>query len=319
MTSFLSSVTSYIYGGGEKPPEKDEDAVSAAAKLKEGEKLAGGEEVEESMLPTTPSTTTPEVTVADVRAQLSEEDNNKYKDYQIQRWLIHKRYRIPDVLKTINNQPINESRKTAILCDAERLDAVVDELNRGVLSVHPVPASEDRPKGTVVGWIDTHHRAKEFVWDKEFDAFIMFQYYLFDHLEYEFGEDATCACVIDMVDVATPGVWEIRQQVKMAGLTAGRSFPGMITEFILCNNWNALTRKAVQAIVQSVGGLPLSFASPEELRQMWPESCLPNTVGGLVDVAMKKPIGETIYEHFKGMPRQKRPPPPAEEQGDAGK
>ena len=72
----------------------------------------------------------PKVTVAEIRAELTEAQNVKYLDYQIEWWIAHKKHKKADVLKTIGNQVINETRALTVLQDPTYRAHIFDELNR---------------------------------------------------------------------------------------------------------------------------------------------------------------------------------------------
>ena len=70
------------------------------------------------------------LTVAEIRAELTEAQNAKYLDYQLEWWIAHKKHKKAEVLKTIGNQVINETRAMNILLNREYRRLIVHELNR---------------------------------------------------------------------------------------------------------------------------------------------------------------------------------------------
>eukprot|EP01006_Ploeotia_vitrea_P024057 TRINITY_DN56770_c0_g1_i1.p1 TRINITY_DN56770_c0_g1~~TRINITY_DN56770_c0_g1_i1.p1 ORF type:complete len:918 (-),score=67.94 TRINITY_DN56770_c0_g1_i1:121-2523(-) len=134
------------------------------------------------------------------------------------------------------------------------------------------------------------------------DALLMFMYYLFDTLEEQIGEDTTACVVVDMLDAPTPGVNFMRAQAKMMGLTVGRSFPLLFSDFFLVCTWSAWARKAVSAFAQAAGQ-PLCFVSAKELVNKWGAENIPSTVGGggqydLNAHRTNSPCGTTVFQYY---------------------
>ena len=76
-------------------------------------------------------------TVKDVRSSLTADQNERYRDYQVERWIHNSVSWRSDankavVIKAINSQLQNEQRAAALLRNPTLLQKVVVELNKGV-------------------------------------------------------------------------------------------------------------------------------------------------------------------------------------------
>eukprot|EP00906_Rhabdomonas_costata_P013588 RCo019497 len=109
------------------------------------------------------------VTVAEIREELTASQNARYLDYQIEWWISHKKNKKQDVLKTINNQPINEGRVMAILGDREYHRLITHELNRRCLNVYHIPEQH-----RVVVYINSRHKPKHFNAQETLDSMLFF-------------------------------------------------------------------------------------------------------------------------------------------------
>ena len=117
------------------------------------------------------------VGVADIRVELSERQNCVYKDYQIERWIDHQGGKKVDVVRTVNEQAVNEHQLRAILDDPVRFECTLHDLNRGVLHIIPV-CVPDR----VVVYVDMRNKSKVLDPGMEADGLILFMYYLLKHV-----------------------------------------------------------------------------------------------------------------------------------------
>ena len=67
----------------------------------------------------------------EIRRHLNSVQNHVYKDYQILRWIDHKKGDKEAVLKTIKNQHTNEDRVRWLLADTVRWQTLMELLNKG--------------------------------------------------------------------------------------------------------------------------------------------------------------------------------------------
>eukprot|EP00667_Euglena_gracilis_P004096 EG_transcript_4116 len=233
-------------------------------------------------------------TIADIRSELSPQQNQCLRDYQIRWWIEHKAGCRAAVLKTIANQAINVQRVRAILDDPARLEATHRELNRRVLNVIRV----SQPQRRVLVFINTHNKAETFEYERAVDALLTFLYYLQHVLEAYLGDGGAADAVLHMIGAPLPSLTEMRSQGQLMGATVGRSFPGIFDSIRLCCSWNGLCRRAACAAANRLS-IPLIFTVPTDLIAQFGEENIPTLIGGQYDLGKGPPIGDLVFEYLK--------------------
>eukprot|EP01004_Peranema_trichophorum_P009015 NODE_775_length_2368_cov_24.444989_g661_i0.p1 GENE.NODE_775_length_2368_cov_24.444989_g661_i0~~NODE_775_length_2368_cov_24.444989_g661_i0.p1 ORF type:complete len:680 (-),score=103.62 NODE_775_length_2368_cov_24.444989_g661_i0:264-2303(-) len=230
------------------------------------------------------------LSVNEVRNELSASQNSYYYDYQIRRWIEHKNEVKEEVIRTIQNQLINEHRVMNILVDPNRLRTTLFELNRGVLNLISIPE-----RNQVVVYVNTRNKGTVFVEEEASDCLLLFMYY-FQHKVHSLGgERLEAVMLVDMTDASTPSIKEIKGQIAMFSGIMGRSFPKSFTKAILCCTWNSIIRGAVMALSRGVG-LDVSAARPEEIVSSFSSKYTPTLLGGQLDLIANGPIGTLVYD-----------------------
>eukprot|EP00906_Rhabdomonas_costata_P010956 RCo015429 len=231
-------------------------------------------------------------TVSEVRDQLTQQQNRKYKDYQLERWIAHKKGRINEVLRTVGNQHFNECRVMSILTNPSRLQATVHELNRRVLSFIHLAESH-----RVVIFVNTRNKSKQFCEDEAIDALLLFMYYSLLRIEELEGDGKSVELVVDMSEGDMPSTMELRAQAKMFSGVLGRSFPKFYSELLMCCAWGAFVRKGITTLAHATG-LRISFLTPVTLLERFGSQYMPTFVGGELDVSAGPPIGDIVEKYF---------------------
>ena len=232
-------------------------------------------------------------TVESIRAQLTPEQNAKYKDYRIERWIVHKKGDKAAVLKTIGNQHINEDRVKTIMALKARRQATVNELNRNVMNIIHIA-----PKHQVLVYINTRNQAAQFDEQEAGDALLMFMYYVQHRIEELEGEGHTAIPVVDMTEAPSPKINEMEQQIRMFSGIMGRSFPGLFQQIVLVCNWGRLARHTVCALARGTGQ-NATLVSPSELMVRFGREFTPTVVGGGYDLNASKPISALVVEYVE--------------------
>ena len=227
-------------------------------------------------------------TVASIRAELTPEQNAKYKDYRIERWIAQKKGNQVAVLQAIGSQSINEDRAKAILALPKRRQATVAELDRKVLSIIHIALQHQ-----VVVYVNTRNQAAAFDEQEAGDALLLFMYYLLHQIEELEGEGHAALYVVDMMEAPSPKLGDLEQQLRMFSGIVGRSFPGVFPEILLCCTWGKWARSGVSTLARAAGQ-NAAFISPAELMARLGRESTPTVVGGDYDLDAGEPISALV-------------------------
>ena len=132
------------------------------------------------------------VTVAHIRQQLTAEQNNRYKDYQIDRWIAHKAGDEQAVVNTINNQPINEGRVREIFASPERSARLLKRMNHNHHTYVHI-----RDKQQFVLFLDAGRQPTGDPPEVLVDEFLVMCYYLLGRAEELLGDGAHVDLIMD--------------------------------------------------------------------------------------------------------------------------
>eukprot|EP00906_Rhabdomonas_costata_P013589 RCo019498 len=232
------------------------------------------------------------VTVQEIREELSDAQNARYLDYQIEWWIDHKRHNKHKILKTINNQVTNEERVLAILADEQYHRLITSQLDRRCLNVYHIPAQH-----RVVVYINSRNKPKHVSAQETRDSVLLFMYYVQYQCESKEGPGAQAEVIVDMLGGAMPTLMELKEQIAMFSGIIGRSFPKICGQLVLCCNWESVFRQAVMALGHAAG-LSALVLSPAELLQRYGVEHVPTVVGGRFDLEAMEPVGTLIARWF---------------------
>eukprot|EP00906_Rhabdomonas_costata_P008072 RCo011525 len=232
------------------------------------------------------------VTVQEIRAALTPEQNRAYKDYQIQWWIEHKKNKKEDVLRTIGNQAVTEQRVMDIFHDPQRRERVFHELNLRVLN--PIYMKDLHQ---MMVFVNTKNKPKTFNEEQQADAMLLFLYYLQHQLETIEGDGATAVMLVDMINGPPLTYNEIRANIRMFSGIIGRSFPKIYKQVISCSELSAVFRKAISALARA-GGINSEFLTAKEVVARFGTHNVPAPIGGTLQLEELRPMGEVVRAFF---------------------
>eukprot|EP00667_Euglena_gracilis_P002672 EG_transcript_2676 len=231
--------------------------------------------------------------IEEIRADLTEKQNNAYPNYQLQRWIDAKAGIKEDVLRALRKQRANERRLKAVLNDPARFKRVIHDLNRGTLAlVH------HRENHHVVVYVDLRQKPRVVDRDAETDGLLLFMFFLFKQLEVLEGTGHHADLVVHHTEGPMPPMADLKVELAMFSAVVGVSFPGLFDLIALCCGSNSFYRSACTALGEQAGLSP-AFMSPDDLVTRYGAAHVPQALGGDLDPESLPPMGTQVHRFYQ--------------------